>query len=50
VIGSCGGMFTANTMAVAIGEALGMSLPGFGVAQAGHRSGEKRDDYARRRR
>lgn len=32
-IGSCGGMFTANTMA-SIGEAIGMSLPGSASAAA----------------
>ena len=41
-IGSCAGMFTANTMA-AIGEALGMSLPGSASAPAVDR---RRDDYA----
>jgi dihydroxy-acid dehydratase len=40
--GSCAGMFTANTMA-AIGEALGMSLPGSASAPAVDR---RRDDYA----
>ncbi|RDB43092.1 dihydroxy-acid dehydratase [Halomonas sp. DQ26W] len=39
--GSCGGMYTANTMASAI-EALGMSLPGSSVQNAV--SQEKRDD------
>ena len=42
-IGSCAGMFTANTMA-AIGEALGMSLPGSASPAAVDR---RRDDYAR---
>ncbi len=39
-IGSCGGMFTANTMA-SIGEAIGMSLPGSASAPAvdGRRDG-----------
>jgi len=41
-IGSCAGMFTANTMA-AVGEALGMSLPGSASAPAVDR---RRDDYA----
>ena len=41
-IGSCAGMFTANTMA-SIGEALGMSLPGSASAPAVDR---RRDDYA----
>ena len=40
--GSCAGMFTANTMA-AVGEALGMSLPGSASAPAVDR---RRDDYA----
>jgi dihydroxy-acid dehydratase len=40
--GSCGGMFTANTMA-SIGEALGMSLPGSASAPAVDR---RRDDIA----
>ncbi len=40
--GSCGGMFTANTMA-SIGEALGMSLPGSASPAAVDR---RRDDYA----
>jgi dihydroxy-acid dehydratase len=40
--GSCAGMFTANTMA-AIGEALGMSLPGSASAPAVDR---RRDDFA----
>ncbi|PRY71486.1 dihydroxy-acid dehydratase [Halomonas ventosae] len=39
--GSCGGMYTANTMASAI-EALGMSLPGSSAQNA--ISDEKRDD------
>lgn len=39
--GSCGGMYTANTMASAI-EALGMSLPGSSAQNAV--SDEKRDD------
>lgn len=39
--GSCGGMYTANTMATAI-EALGMSLPGSSAQEA--ISPEKRDD------
>lgn len=42
--GSCGGMYTANTMASAI-EALGMSLPGSSAQNAV--SAEKRDDCAR---
>jgi dihydroxy-acid dehydratase len=41
-IGSCGGMFTANTMA-SIGEALGMSLPGSASAPA---VDSRRDDIA----
>lgn len=41
-IGSCAGMFTANTMA-SVGEALGMSLPGSASAPAVDR---RRDDYA----
>ncbi|GHE21732.1 dihydroxy-acid dehydratase [Halomonas urumqiensis] len=41
--GSCGGMYTANTMASAI-EALGMSLPGSSAQNAV--SGEKGDDSA----
>lgn len=41
-IGSCGGMFTANTMA-SIGEAIGMSLPGSAAAPAVDR---RREDYA----
>jgi dihydroxy-acid dehydratase len=40
--GSCAGMFTANTMA-AVGEALGMSLPGSASAPAVDR---RRDDIA----
>jgi dihydroxy-acid dehydratase len=40
--GACGGMFTANTMA-AIGEALGLSLPGSASPAAVDR---RRDDYA----
>ncbi|MGE0879239.1 MAG: dihydroxy-acid dehydratase [Acidimicrobiia bacterium] len=40
--GSCAGMFTANTMA-AVGEALGMSLPGSASAPAVDR---RRDDFA----
>ncbi len=39
--GSCGGMYTANTMATAI-EALGMSLPGSSAQEAV--SAEKRED------
>src|SRR5207302_5542408 len=42
--GSCGGMYTANTMASAI-EALGLSLPG-SSAQAAI-SSQKRDDSSR---
>lgn len=42
--GSCGGMYTANTMASAI-EALGMSLPGSSSQAAV--SAEKRDDCIR---
>ncbi len=42
-IGSCAGMFTANTMA-SVGEALGMSLPGSASAPAVDR---RREDYAR---
>lgn len=42
--GSCGGMYTANTMATAI-EALGMSLPGSSAQEAV--SPEKRDDCLR---
>jgi dihydroxy-acid dehydratase len=41
-IGSCAGMFTANTMA-AVGEALGMSLPGSASPPAVDR---RRDDFA----
>ena len=40
--GSCAGMFTANTMA-AVGEALGMSLPGSASPVAPDR---RRDDFA----
>ncbi len=40
--GSCAGMFTANTMA-AVGEALGMSLPGSASPAAPDR---RRDDFA----
>ncbi len=42
--GSCGGMYTANTMASAI-EALGLSLPGSSAQNA--ISAEKRDDCRR---
>ena len=42
--GSCGGMFTANTMASAI-EAMGLALPGSSTAPA---TDARRDDYARR--
>ncbi|MEY3019586.1 MAG: dihydroxy-acid dehydratase [Actinomycetota bacterium] len=42
--GSCGGMFTANTMASAI-EALGLSLPGSSSPAA---PDPRRDDFARR--
>ena len=42
-IGSCAGMFTANTMA-AVGEALGMSLPGSASAPA---VDSRRDEFAR---
>ena len=42
--GACGGMYTANTMAVA-GEALGLSLPGSAAPPATDR---RRDGYARR--
>jgi dihydroxy-acid dehydratase len=42
--GSCGGMYTANTMASAI-EALGLSLPDSSAQEAV--SGEKRDDCRR---
>ncbi|MEJ5256163.1 MAG: dihydroxy-acid dehydratase [Acidimicrobiales bacterium] len=41
--GSCGGMFTANTMA-SVAEALGMSLPGSASPPAVDR---RRDDFAR---
>ncbi|MGH9223091.1 MAG: dihydroxy-acid dehydratase [Acidimicrobiales bacterium] len=41
-IGSCAGMFTANTMA-SVAEALGMSLPGSSSAPAVDR---RRDDFA----
>ncbi|MEY2432041.1 MAG: dihydroxy-acid dehydratase [Acidimicrobiaceae bacterium] len=41
-IGSCAGMFTANTMA-SIGEAIGMSLPGSASPPAVDR---RRDDFA----
>jgi len=41
-IGSCAGMFTANTMA-SVGEALGLSLPGSASAAAVDR---RRDEYA----
>jgi dihydroxy-acid dehydratase len=48
--GSCGGMYTANTMASAI-EALGMSVPGgasnMAVDRANRISPEKQDDCAR---
>ena len=48
--GSCGGMYTANTMAAAI-EALGMSLPGsssnMAVDQLNQISSDKRDDASR---
>ena len=40
--GACGGMYTANTMA-AVGEALGLSLPGSASPPAVDR---RRDDYA----
>jgi dihydroxy-acid dehydratase len=43
-VGSCAGMFTANTMA-AVGEALGMSLPGSASPAA---VDPRRDDFARR--
>ena len=43
-IGSCAGMFTANTMA-AVGEALGMSLPGSASPPA---VDPRRDELARR--
>jgi dihydroxy-acid dehydratase len=42
--GSCGGMYTANTMACAI-EALGMSIPNSSAQEAV--SGQKREDCAR---
>jgi len=42
--GACGGMFTANTMA-AIGEAIGMSLPGSAAPPAVDR---RRDGFAHR--
>jgi dihydroxy-acid dehydratase len=42
--GSCGGMYTANTMASAI-EALGMSLPNSSAQEAV--SGQKKDDCTR---
>ncbi|MEX2324914.1 MAG: dihydroxy-acid dehydratase [Nitriliruptoraceae bacterium] len=42
--GSCGGMFTANTMASAI-EALGLAIPGSSSAPA---PDPRRDEYARR--
>ena len=41
-IGSCAGMFTANTMA-SVGEAIGLSLPGSASAPAVDR---RRDDFA----
>jgi dihydroxy-acid dehydratase len=41
-IGSCAGMFTANTMA-SVGEALGLSLPGSAAAAAVDR---RRDEFA----
>ena len=40
--GACGGMYTANTMA-AVGEAIGLSLPGSASAPSVDR---RRDDYA----
>ncbi|HKX75259.1 MAG TPA: dihydroxy-acid dehydratase [Acidimicrobiia bacterium] len=43
-IGSCAGMFTANTMA-SVGEAIGMSLPGSASVPAGD---QRLDDYAER--
>lgn len=43
-MGSCGGMYTANTMA-SVAEALGMSLPGSAAPPA---PDNRRDDYARR--
>jgi dihydroxy-acid dehydratase len=45
--GSCGGMYTANTMASAI-EALGMSLPNSSAQDA--ISEDKQDDCRTRRR
>ena len=42
-VGSCAGMFTANTMA-SVGEALGMSLPGSASVPA---VSERLDEYAR---
>ena len=39
--GACGGMFTANTMS-SIGEAIGMSLPGLGVAAGDRRPPPRR--------
>ena len=42
--GACGGMYTANTMA-AVGEAIGMSLPGSAAPPATDR---RRDGFARR--
>ncbi|HSK23399.1 MAG TPA: dihydroxy-acid dehydratase [Egicoccus sp.] len=42
--GSCGGMFTANTMASAI-EAMGLALPGSSSADA---TDPRRDEFARR--
>ncbi|HJU51164.1 MAG TPA: dihydroxy-acid dehydratase [Acidimicrobiia bacterium] len=43
-IGSCAGMFTANTMA-SVGEAIGMSLPGSASVPA---DDNRLDDYARK--
>ena len=43
-IGSCAGMFTANTMA-SVGEAIGMSLPGSAAVPA---DDSRLDDFARR--
>ncbi len=43
-IGSCAGMFTANTMA-SVGEAIGMSLPGSATVPAGD---SRLDEFARR--
>lgn len=43
-IGSCAGMFTANTMA-SVGEAIGMSLPGSASVPA---ADARLDEYARR--